>query len=137
LVYLFLIPLFPNFFVHRRQSAAADLEELDAEIEESVLEYTALDGSGFHQPDDAFELYWGMRNWPATIAATMEDTRRMLARSHAEYLEELKLNQSRLLEDMEMLRTEVEQFVELGEMEAVDERLAIVQVRNFGKCICK
>lgn len=109
------------------QAAAADLEELNEEIEESVHEYTALDSSGFHQPDEAFELYWNMRNWPATISATMEETRRQLARSHKEYLEELKLNQSTLLEDMDMLHTEVDQFVELGEMEAVDERLAIVQ----------
>lgn len=101
------------------QACQGDLERLEEEIEYAKREEEVLHGSLFHQPDEASQLYWTMRNWPALIFQAEQDARTMLARAHTRYLDELKANQAKLLEDIQMLQAEVEQFVEASPVEAV------------------
>lgn len=76
--------------------------------------------------DDDSELFWEMCFWPGRLAEVSARCRKFLSHSRSNYLDELKLDQKRLLEDLHKMQLEVDEFSKLGDLNAVEDRVGTV-----------
>lgn len=108
------------------EASEAELPSLEEKIHASGDTYRALATSQYIMPDDAFSLYWEMTYWPVRLNHVMNECRKILAHSRSANLDQLKSDQKKLVEDLQALHNEVEEFGKLGDMAVVEDRVVTV-----------
>ncbi|KAA6419936.1 MAG: dynein heavy chain axonemal [Trebouxia sp. A1-2] len=108
-------------------STAAELSSLAQQIAASQHTFEVLQSSQYITEEEESDVFWGMRRWPNKLAEVLEETAKMLKRHKQRFLSDLHVDQQKLRAQLEVLRSDVESFSELGDIAQVDERLGAVQ----------
>ncbi|KAL0050690.1 hypothetical protein WJX82_005287 [Trebouxia sp. C0006] len=108
-------------------STAAELSNLTQQIAASQHTFEVLQSSQHITEEEESDVFWGMRRWPNKLAEVLEETAKMLKRHKQRFLGDLHVDQQKLRAQLEVLRSDVESFSELGDIAQVDERLGAVQ----------
>ncbi|DBA79602.1 TPA: hypothetical protein ACH3X1_008288 [Trebouxia sp. C0004] len=108
-------------------STAAELSSLAQQIAASQHTFEVLQSSQYITGEEESDVFWGMRRWPNKLAEVLEEAAKMLKRHKQRFLGDLHVDQQKLRAQLEVLRSDVEAFSELGDIAQVDERLGAVQ----------
>ena len=104
--------------------AAAETETLRATLATSAATAEALERSGVALPDDVVDTYWNAITQPASVPQKLlayERRAKELQKAMTETLKaDIKANTSRIAE----AKSSVHEFVELGDIDLAEDRLA-------------
>ena len=83
--------------------------------------------SGHELPDEAVDVYWDAMKWPSVVTGVLKECDDRIHKWKFRFQDELRSDQKTLVEDIDSISAVVDQFVEQGDINAVEERLAYVQ----------
>jgi len=110
--------------------AAAETETLRATLATSAATAEALERSGVALPDDVVDTYWNAITQPASVPQKLlayERRAKELQKAMTETLKaDIKANTSRIAE----AKSSVHEFVELGDIDLAEDRLAAVEAMD-------
>jgi dynein heavy chain len=109
-------------------AVVAELPAIAASIAESQRMADVLAASQHALSDATCELFYTLVFWPARLEGELEGVRERLHRFRNRFQIQLRADQETLAADLEGLQVEVEAFVLLGDLKAVDDRLNTAQV---------
>jgi len=109
------------------EASTDELAALQSELGKCTEMSEAIQASGRELPDEVVSVYWDSITWPSTVASVLKDCDNRIHQWKFRFQDELRADQQTLLEDIDSISTVVDQFVEQGDINAVEERLAYVQ----------
>ena len=103
-----------------------ELQALESEIVESSNLYRLLYESRYTLSEEEHALYWHVVSWPKQLASVVQQGEKNLQARAERFKQELLNNRVKLVEDVNKISRDVDEFIELGEIELVEERVATV-----------
>ena len=106
--------------------ASDELKSLEEEIEQSKRVYDILVANAFHLTDEQSHIFWTTVYWPTKMLELVKDCEVRMEQGKKNFIEEIRDHQKQLTEDIESISNEVDAFIQLGDIEQVEERYAYV-----------
>ncbi|WZN65433.1 heavy chain of dynein [Chloropicon roscoffensis] len=103
-----------------------ELEELESDINASSELYLVFNDSRFTLTVQEHDLYWDVFGWPKKLASVVEQGEVNLNEKTEKFKQELVDNRAKLVEDVVQMGKDVDEFIQLGEIELVEERVVTV-----------
>ncbi|BBM97612.1 dynein axonemal heavy chain [Marchantia polymorpha subsp. ruderalis] len=98
------------------------LYKLKDEVENTKKVWAMLQRKSFDVPDYHSEFYWITVGWPQRIALAINATETRLAQQRVLFINDLMRQTKELKADIKVLAVECQDFMKLGDIEAVEER---------------
>lgn len=109
------------------QASQAELRVLEANIRESQAVFQVLHHAKAEISEAEASLLWATTHCPQVITNVVRDSEAQQQAGRVRFMDELRRDKAKLVDDLEDIATVVTSFTELGEIEAVEERVAYCQ----------